>query len=33
MMIGIRRPIRSDRLPTKGMRITATMLPSTGIHR
>ena len=32
-MIGGRRPIRSERLPTNGIRITATALPTTEIHR
>ena len=32
MMTG-RRPIRSERLPTNGMRITATTLPATEIQR
>ena len=32
MMHG-RRPILSDRLPTNGIRSTATMLPATEIHR
>jgi hypothetical protein len=28
-----RLPIRSERSPTKGITITATMLPATGIQR
>ena len=30
---GGRRPILSERLPTIGMTMQATMLPSTGIQR
>ena len=32
-MITGRRPILSDRLPTNGIRMTATTLPDTEIHR